>query len=189
MAHPIYTIGHSNHSIEIFLSYLLDYQIDALVDVRSQPYSRRFPQFTHSALKNSLQKSNIEYVFLGSELGARKKNTDCYRDGRIRYDLLAEEPLFQKGMDRLMRGMKVHRIALMCAEKDPLYCHRAILVARRLQENGSSIFHILADGGIESHQQLEDRMLTQLKMPGTDLFRSREEILADAYNQHANNIA
>lgn len=77
--------------------------------------------------------------------------------------------------------MERYYIALMCAEKDPLDCHRAMLVARRLFETGIPVQHIHADGRPESHQELESRLLTVCNLPAGDLFKTREELIREAY--------
>ncbi|MCU0665275.1 MAG: DUF488 domain-containing protein, partial [Myxococcota bacterium] len=140
-------------------------------------------------LRASLQQAGITYVFLGKELGARSENPACYRQGRVQYELLAKEPVFQQGMERLREGMQRYRIALVCAEKDPLDCHRAVLVARRMRESGVPVQHIHADGRLESHSDMEARMLNLLKVSDTDMFRSREEIIAEAYQTRGQQIA
>jgi len=189
MQNKIYTIGHSNHPIDKFLTLLRGCGVTAVADVRSHPYSRHFPQYSQSDLKHYLQDAGIAYVFLGKELGARSENPDCYRGGKVRYELLAKEPQFSEGLNRLRNGMEDHCIAIMCSEKDPLNCHRAILVARSLHENGTPVEHILADGHLESHADLESRMLKTLKVVELELFRTREEILSEAYERHGENIA
>jgi uncharacterized protein (DUF488 family) len=183
------TIGHSTHPIEEFAQLLQLHQVTAVADVRSHPYSRHFPQFSQQALKASLAREQIAYVFLGKELGARSENPACYRQGKVQYDLLAKEPQFGAGLERLRSGMERHRIALMCAEKDPLECHRAVLVARRVHESGVVVEHILVDGRLESQAQMETRMLNLLKLSDTDMFRSKEEILAHAYRIRGDQIA
>ena len=185
----LYSIGHSTHPIETFVGLLQMHGVTALVDVRSHPYSRHFPQFSKDALKDALQKSGITYVFLGKELGARSENPACYRQGKVQYDLLAKEPLFALGLDRLRQGMQKFQIALMCAEKDPLECHRAVLVARRMYETGTPVQHIHADGHLEEHRAMESRMLQLHKMSETDMFRSRDEVVTDAYLVHGERIA
>lgn len=185
----VYTIGHSSHSIEVFLGLLRMHGITAIADVRSHPYSRRFTQYCRNVLKDALSKAGIHYVFLGKELGARSDNPACYRDGKVQYELLAQEPLFREGIARIRNGSASQCIALMCAEKDPLDCHRAILVARRLVGEGIQVVHILADGVLETQAELEKRMLTELKMSEVDMFRSREEIIADAYRIRGEQIA
>lgn len=181
MSSTVYTIGHSNHEITAFIELLCQHGITALGDVRSHPYSRWVSQYSRETLKSTLADSGIAYVFLGKELGARSDNPACYRQGKVQYDRLAQEPNFAGGIKRVMQGMGRYRIALMCAEKDPLDCHRALLVARKLFESGVPISHIHPDGSIESHQVMESRLLAQCKLPEGDMFRGREEFIAEAY--------
>lgn len=183
------TIGHSTHPIDAFIALLKQHGVTALADVRSHPYSRHFPQYSKDALKDALAQAKIAYVFLGRELGARSENPACYRQGKAQYELLAKEPQFAVGVDRLRTGMDRFRIALMCAEKDPLDCHRAVLVARKVYESGVAVQHIHADGRLEEHAEMEARMLNLLKMSDADMFRGREEILVDAYRIRGEQIA
>ena len=168
----LYTIGHSNHPIAAFIDLLQQHGITALGDVRSHPYSRHVPQYSRDPLKAAIANAGMTYVFLGKELGARSNNPACYQQGKVQYDRLAQEPQFAEGLNRVRQGMERYCIALMCAEKDPLDCHRAMLVARRL-------FH--ADGRLESHQELESRLLTVCNLPAGDLFKTREELIREAY--------
>lgn len=183
------TIGHSTHPIDAFIALLKQHGVTALADVRSHPYSRHFPQYSKDAIKDALAQAKIAYVFLGKELGARSENPACYRQGKAQYELLAKEPQFAVGLDRLRSGMDRFRIALMCAEKDPLDCHRAVLVARKVYASGVPVQHIHADGRLEEHAEMEARMLNLLKMSDADMFRSREEILVDAYRIRGEQIA
>jgi hypothetical protein len=154
-----------------------------------QPYSRMNPQFNREVLKECLRGANIKYVFLGRELGARSDDRSCYRNGRIQYDLLAATELFRHGISRVEEGANTHCIALMCAEKEPLECHRTILVARKLHDDGLSVKHILADGCLEDHEATIGRLITSRKGGGVDMFRSKEAIVADAYARQAEQIA
>src|ERR1700730_12499176 len=167
----IYTIGHSNHPIERFLGLLQPHGITAVADVRSTPYSRFNPQFRREKLQAALAGIGIHYVFLGAELGARSQDPACYdSDGRVSYARLAGTDLFRKGIERLKAGMAEHRILLMCAEREPLECHRTILVARELVREGVAVTHILADGSLESHEHAMQRLATSLKLTAGDLF-------------------
>lgn len=177
----LYTIGHSNHDIATFIGLLKQHGVSALCDVRSHPYSRFVPQYSRDALKVAIANSGITYVFLGKELGARSENPSCYRQGKVQYDRLALEPKFAEGLQRVRQGMDRYCLALMCAEKDPLDCHRALLVARRLHESGLAVSHIRADGTLESQQDLESRLLALCKLPEGDMFKGREEFLSEAY--------
>jgi uncharacterized protein (DUF488 family) len=171
MAEVVFTIGHSNHPLEHFLGLLERHGIGAVCDVRSQPYSRRNPQFNRENLRQSLRERDIVYVFLGRELGARREDPACYVDGRLQYELLARTELFRSGIERVRDGAAKYRLALMCAEKDPLNCHRTVLVARRLAALGVQICHILADGGLESHADVLVRLRERLHLPESDLLR------------------
>lgn len=155
----LWTIGHSNHSIESFVGLLRQHQITALADVRSHPYSRRLPHFNKAPLQANLAQAGIHYVFLGRELGARPNDPGCYVEGKALYARIALTPLFLAGIQRLLKGAETYRIALMCAEKDPIACHRTILVCRQLRPFNLDIVHILGDGQLESHADLEERLL------------------------------
>ena len=132
MNETVFTIGHSTHPQERFVSLLCQHGITALCDVRSTPYSRVNPQFNREGLRESLRACGITYVFLGKELGARSADPTCYEYGKVKYDRLAVTDLFRQGLDRVREGTRTYRVALMCAEKEPLECHRTILVARHL---------------------------------------------------------
>jgi uncharacterized protein (DUF488 family) len=189
MADLVYTIGHSTHSIEGFIELLVSHGATVVADVRSRPYSRFNPQFNRESLRADLKKVGISYVFLGRELGARCEDRACYVDGTVQYDLLARTGLFQEGLERVAEGASRHRIALMCAEKDPLTCHRAILVCRHLATRGIAAQHILEDGRLEIHDDAISRLLTEVGIGERDLFRGREELTAEAYDRRGRQIA
>jgi uncharacterized protein (DUF488 family) len=189
MQDTVFTIGHSTHTLERFIALLKLHDITALGDVRSKPYSRTNPQFNREELKKQLRKVDIIYVFLGKELGARSEDPSCYEHGRVQYDRLALTELFRRGLDRVQEGLKRHRLALMCAEKEPLECHRTVLVARHLSALGIRIQHILADGRLESQAHLLERLMRQLALPESDMFRSHEDVLSDAYRIQESRIA
>lgn len=184
----IYTVGHSNHPLERFLSLLQRPGITLLADVRSTPYSRFNPQFRRDTLAAALTQSGIEYLFLGEELGARSKDRACYEDGRVSYRKLANTERFRQGIERLLAAAKTHTTAIMCAEKEPLDCHRTILVARELEARGESIAHILASGEIESQEDAMERLRSKLKLASDDLFGS-EDLNERAYDLRGKEIA
>lgn len=189
MVNFVYTIGHSNHSIEKFIELLTALDVTAVADVRSHPHSRFNPQFNRDAIQASLKRAGLAYVFLGRELGARPEDQSCYAEGRVQYDRLARTVLFQEGLTRIVQGTHVYRIALMCAEKDPLICHRAILVCRHLGTHGIGAQHVLEGGQIESHDEALMRLLRELKLTDGQLFGSRDEMILDAYEQRGKQIA
>ena len=135
-----------------------------------------------------LRVTNIRYVFLGDELGARRSERECYIDGVARYDRIARTAAFRAGLERVQTGVARFRLALMCSEKDPLECHRTILVCRQFRNN-MEIQHILGDGSIETHTDAETRLMAEEKVPGDDLFSPREELIAKAYEQRGSKIA
>lgn len=174
----LFTIGHSSHRAEVFLTLLERHAIEAVADVRSTPYSRRHPQFNRKTLAATLEAHGIHYVFLGEELGARAKDPSVYRDGKVDYERLAATELFRTGIERLLDGAKQYRIAVMCAEKEPLDCHRAILVARELARRGASVRHILANGEVETHEELEERLLRRVRREPLPLFAAEDRAAA-----------
>jgi uncharacterized protein (DUF488 family) len=184
----LFTIGHSMQSWEQFLELLRRHRISAIGDVRSSPYSARFPHFNREILDRALRGANIRYVFLGDELGARRSERDCYVDGVARYDRIARTAAFRVGLERVQTGVARFRLALMCAEKDPLECHRTILVCRQFRTD-LDIYHILSDGSLETHADAETRLLAEEKVPGDDLFTEREELIAKAYDRRGGKIA
>ncbi len=212
MSKQLFTVGHSNLSIEDFISLLYRYEINAIADVRSHPYSSYLPHFNRDLLKFELLKAKIKYVFLGHELGARPKDLSCYINGKAVYTKIADSDFFQAGIERILTGINTYSIALMCAEKDPISCHRTILICKYLRQFKLEINHIIDLDTIESHSKLEDRLLdlhgfdlenNQLKIPEVlqlDLFQStqpmqkpnsisREEFLERAYLNQSRKIA
>lgn len=185
----LYTIGHSTHRVETFISFLETHGINAVCDVRSSPYSRYNPQFNRETVQQELKRHGIAYVFLGKELGPRSDDPECYDDGKVRYDRLARTDLFQEGLRRIRQGMGSYRIALMCSEKDPATCHRTILVCRHLTEKDIRIRHILEDGSLEENDVTIRRLMDLLKLPESDLFTSPEEMVERAYDIQGDRIA
>lgn len=185
----VFTVGHSSHTIEDFINLLTVHHIEAIADVRSSPYSRFNPQFNREVLQNSLSQASIAYVFLGEELGARRSEPECYVDHRVSYNRVGQTKLFQEGLRRIVQGAAKMRIALMCAEKDPLMCHRTILVARHLQSKVDHILHILEDATLETQAGTEERLLRDYELQDNDLFMPLEERLAQAYTRRGNEIA
>jgi uncharacterized protein (DUF488 family) len=184
----IWTIGHSNHSAVRFIDLLQGAGIACVADVRSTPFSRRNPQFSQKALAASLKDAGIEYWFLGDALGARPKDPECWEDGKVSYARIAASSAFQDAIQALIEGSRSKRIALMCAEKEPLDCHRTILVGRALARRAAELAHIHADGRIESQAELEERLL-HLAKEKVDLLTGRDAALAHAYDRQGRRMA
>jgi len=185
----LYTIGYSSFSIEQFIDTLKQYNITALADVRSQPYSRYRPDFNRESLNSTLKTHNIAYVFLGDLCGGRIDAPDCYVEGRADYTLIAKHPKFQKGLGRIRQGTEKYQIALMCAEKDPIMCHRAILICKNLVSENIRIVHILEGGGLESHEETERRLIRLSQLDQPSLFKPSNNSLEKAYRMQAEKIA
>ena len=190
-AEAIYTIGHSNHHIKDFINLLKKHGITAVADVRSSPFSKYNPQFNRKALADTLKQEDIAYVFLGKELGARPDDPCCYDNGSANFEKMAERPIFKQGIERLLKGMEQYRIALLCAEKEPLDCHRTILVCHYLRKMGLPIKHILANGDVEEHQNTEQRLIKVVGLQPIlfDSILTETDRIEEAYSKRAREIA
>lgn len=186
---PVFTIGHSNLEIGKFVALLKQHGIQAIADVRSSPYSQYNPQFNRELLQKSLPEHGIAYVFLGQELGARRSERECYLEGRADYGLISQTPAFKRGIARVTQGSAKLRVALMCAEKDPIECHRCILVTPHLRQQGLQVLHLLSDGSLEDHALTEKRLLQAFALENKELFRSQDEIVAEAYKKQGEKVA
>ena len=186
---PVFTIGHSNLEIGRFVALLKQHGIQAIADIRSSPYSQYNPQFNRESLQRALHEQSISYVFLGEELGARRSERECYLEGRADYELISRTPAFKVGIERVVQGAAKMRLALMCAEKDPIDCHRCILVSPHLRRQGIQVLHILSDGTVENHEQTEQRLLQLFALDEKELFRSPDEIVVEAYNKQGKKVA
>ena len=180
----VLTIGHSNHPLEAFVELLERHRVTALADVRSTPYSRFNPHFNRQPFAAALAAWGVEYLYLGRELGGRPDDPACYEDGRIRYDRVARTGRFREGLDRVVGNAAEHRIALMCAEKEPLDCHRTLLVGQALDERRMDVAHVHADGALEPHSAAMNRLLADIGLDQAgDLFRRnqpRDALIAEA---------
>lgn len=185
----VFTVGHSTHELESFLRLIARHEITAVADVRSVPASRFTPQFNRDSLKRSLAAAGVSYVFLGKELGARSNDRSCYVNGQVQYGRLAQTPAFADGIGRLVNGIATERIAIMCAEQEPLDCHRTVLVSRVLADRGITIAHIHADGRLESHVEAMQRLMSVFGLDQDDLFHTREEQLDEALARQEQRIA
>ena len=181
----IYTIGYSAFEIEAFISTLKQYHITAVSDVRSSPYSKFKPDYNRELLSRTLKEFGIQYVFLGDYLGARFEDKSVYVNRTVDFNTAKNLACFKHGVNRLIEGSKKYTIALLCAEKDPIECHRSILIAKNISKI-FNVFHILADSSIESHKQLEQRLEKRFGLDQAVLFG---DTLKMAYDKQASKIA
>lgn len=121
----VYTIGHSNKSLQIFRTRLEQHGIQRLVDIRTRPYSRFYPWFNKNSLDESLESYGIVYDFRGNNLGGLGEN--------INYD---------ETIDEIVELTKIQRTAIMCSEADFKKCHRHTMIEPDLIKRGVEVEHI-----------------------------------------------
>ena len=157
----VYTIGHSSYKQEYLLTLLNKYDINCVVDVRSVPFSKYAHQYNKDEIKKFLHEKGIQYIFMGKELGARREDMTLYEsDGILNFEKVSKTMSFISGIERIKTGIeKGYHIAIMCTEKDPMDCHRNILVARQLYKQKYCVKNILENGNLESQEHLEQRLL------------------------------
>lgn len=187
----LYTIGHSKHTQQDFLKLLRLHKINCVVDVRSTPFSKFSPQFNRDEIKKYLNKCGIYYIEMGKEFGARRSDKTLYtNEGYLDFEKTAKSSEFISGIKRINKGVeKGLNIVFMCTEKDPIDCHRNILVAREFYKRNYEILNILYDGSIESQKDLEIRLLDMYfpnrgQLNFIDLennLKSIEELVEEAY--------
>lgn len=183
MNQSVYSIGYATKSLDTFLSQLKAHGISAVVDVRSVPFSKAFAEYHQPAIKQSLRNNGIHYIHMGDELGPRSKDPAHYNENnQVQFDRLMKANLFLKGVDRVINGVnKGHTICLMCAEKDPLNCHRTLLVGYYLlREKNINVAHILHDGELADQEQIEAEMVERHGSV-QDLFLSDSELIDRAW--------
>lgn len=171
----LFSVGHSNQSIEKFFQLLESQRIDCILDVRSMPYSKFTPHFNEESLRVWLNKHGVLYVPFGKHFGARRsdclKETEFVKKGfkeikvQVNFELGITTPDFLSGVERLNKALsQKRRVSLMCSEADPLGCHRFSFISRFFYELGWDIQHIMRDENtgepiIRSHQELENAMI------------------------------
>lgn len=190
----LFTVGHSNLELDVFLSLLAKHGIQILCDVRSKPASFRFPQFNQDCLEVALRDAVMKYEFLGECLGGRPADPRVYRaDGVVDYFLRRKARDFSFGVDRVMELARKQTVVLMCAEEDPLHCHRFLMICPELLERQVTPVHIRRGGVLEPQREAEDRLLAQNDLTAftsDSLFTAeRSSALEDALRRQAQEYA
>jgi uncharacterized protein (DUF488 family) len=183
-ASRVLSVGHSHHDLPQLIELLRGAGVEAVADVRSSPFSRRLPQFNRPELEVGLKGAGLVYVFLGDLLGGRPRQAELYDDqGRVDYRLVRATDFFRRGLERLERASAKYRVAMLCAEEDPLDCHRGLMIAPALVERGLRPGHLRGDGSVETTAALEDRLLAATGLDGLFALaeQDRREALAEAY--------
>jgi uncharacterized protein (DUF488 family) len=173
---PIYTIGYGNRSLDEFIATLQQYQIAYLVDVRTAPYSRYKPEYAKEALAAALHAQGIRYLFLGDKLGGRPADPACYRDGKVDYEKVKDQPFYQAGLERVQQAFEQQRrVVLMCSEGKPGQCHRSKLIGASLTRLQIPVVHIDEQGAANSQEEvMRDLTGGQLSLFGDPTFTSRK---------------
>ncbi len=174
-ASEVWTIGHSRHEFQQFLELMEKFNIESVVDVRTFPSSKMAPHFNDVLLKRTLKDSGMNYVFMGKELGGRPDGEHMYDEkGHVLYNKLADSELFLQGMARLLSGIERYRVAIMCSEGKPEGCHRHLLIARVLSNQGINVTNILPDGTTNSYKDLapENRQSVLFEIEGGEPWKS-----------------
>jgi uncharacterized protein (DUF488 family) len=190
----LFTIGHSSLELDIFLDFLVTHDIKTLCDVRSRPGSFRFPQFNREPLEACLTAAGIRYEFLGEALGGRPPDPRTYQaDGVVNYEERRRAADFLAGIDRALELSLAANIALMCAEEDPLQCHRFLMICPALLDRGVTPSHLRRGGELETQREAEDRLLKLHDLAAFDsgsLFISERDVaLQDALRRQAQEFA
>ena len=159
-SHRLFTIGHSNLEMSDLLGALIRHEIHMVCDVRSRPGSFRFPQFNREPLMAQLASAKIIYQFFGDQFGGRPLDSRYYRpDGLVDYSARRKAPDFEEAMDRLLGFAQSQNVVLMCAEEDPLHCHRFLLICPAVVQRGILPMHLRCGAALESQRDAEDRLL------------------------------
>lgn len=149
MTTSIYTIGYGNRPISNFIQLLQKFEIEILIDVRTNPFSRFNPEFRAKKLELHLINHEIKYLFLGTELGGKPSDLDCYTNGEVDYSKIQSKDFFIAGIKEAINlNHEGLRVVLMCAEQSPLQCHRKALIGDFLKNKGFEILHIDKDGSL-----------------------------------------
>jgi uncharacterized protein (DUF488 family) len=189
MDKAIFTIGHSNLEISDFINLLLANKIELLVDVRSAPYSKLYPHFNRNPLEVSLTKNSIKYIFLGDSVGGRSNNIKDYSKGRVVYKKIAEKKEYISSINTIIQNSSKYKIVLMCSEKEPLECHRTLLISRSIEAHMVKILHIHRDGQIESQSEGIQRLLKIWKLDSPNLFGEDAERIDEAFTKQESKYA
>jgi uncharacterized protein (DUF488 family) len=193
------SVGHSNHDWPRLLELLRGAGVTAVADVRSSPHSRRLPEYNRGYLEEALRQNGLAYVYLGDQLGGRPDDRDLYDpEGWADYERIRRTAAFRRGLDRLLLGAERYAVAMLCAEEDPLDCHRGLMITPALAELGHSPLHLRKDGALETTAEMEKRLLNVTGV-GDGLFDGlfaaqldeveRRGLVAEAYRRRNRQVA
>ena len=183
----LYTIGYCRYSPESFLDTMRKHDIGAVVDVRANPYSRTFSFYNQESINKFLRINSIYYLSFAKEFGGRPKDPGLYTDDKLDPEKFVASENFKRGTKRLAEGLGKFNVCLMCAQKDPIICHRAILVSHqfRMLYPDVKIIHITPEK-LETQAELDRRVLAkfhkgQAKLLGSGGPEAKKQEFMDAY--------
>lgn len=157
----VYTVGHSNQTIEEFIDLIKKYEVNCIIDVRTIPSSNYNPQFDRIPITASLKVQGITYMHFDKEFILRRKDS-LDENGKVDFERAVLTPFFQNGVVRLKRGIELgYKIALMCAKAKPIECHRFSMIGRYLNDNGFTVRHILRNGELATQEDIEKEMVNE----------------------------
>lgn len=154
----IHTLGHSRHPVADFVALARRHGVRTIVDVRGQPFSRFNPQFNRERFKASLEEAGLGYRWEGERLSGRPQDRRFYgEDGKVDWAAVRGWPEFGRALDEVRVLADGDSIALVCAEEDPLHCHRRFLLTPPLIQRKAEILHIRKDGRLETEAETAAR--------------------------------
>ncbi|MDO9536826.1 MAG: DUF488 domain-containing protein [Thermoplasmata archaeon] len=191
-----FTIGHSNHSVLMFIELLQKHNISLIIDVRSHPYSKHVPDYNKDNITQSLSEYEIEYAYLGNELGGRTNDHGLLNEnGQTDYLKVMQTINFKSGIKKVKQAIEAGEyLALMCTEKNPLDCHRFILISRALSQENITVKHILDTGETVNNEELEKQLLNRYNLDNKQmtLFEPRKsihELISEVYERRGREIS
>ena len=156
----IYTIGYTAFSIDEFIEVINSYGVNCVIDVRSSPFSAYYSDYNKDSLENVLKQHNILYRNYQKEFGARQTNPVFYSGDIVDFEKFIKSEQFMDGVSKVTKGIeRGYTFALMCAEKDPINCHRSIMLGRGFSDCGFMVRHIISKTEYETQQEIEERLL------------------------------
>ncbi|WP_428075296.1 DUF488 family protein [Candidatus Avelusimicrobium luingense] len=188
----IYTIGYAGFDIDTFLTTLRRYSISVLIDVRSVPKaSEYYEAYSKENLRPFLEQNGIIYRNYAHEFGARQNNREYFTNGYLDFKKFTQTETFKSGVEKIEKGLSLnYNFVLMCAEKDPINCHRNIMVAKAMRDMGFEISHILSDGSLQTQEEMDTRLLDlYFKYPSLfDAPMDQKAMLEEAYRRQNEKI-
>ena len=157
----VFTIGYAAFNIDDFIEILKNNKISHLIDVRSNPMSEYFQDFNSFNLEPKLKQHNIIYENLALEFGARQENKEFFSEkGFVDFEKFTQSEQFRNGLIKIKNGLSQGtNFVLMCAEKDPINCHRSIMIAHAMQKEEIEVLHIMPDKLLQQQSKIDKRLL------------------------------